>query len=99
MTEIEKELAKLSEAYSKERLNELRGSLPVDGKALLAIASEVIKEFSFLVEASIVEGAAGNTAQAVHFHKLSFQCLQLNGLIMERARSEDKMEYFLDVRK
>lgn len=96
---INEELEKLHKAYSSERLEELKKTLPRDADVLIAIAERINKEFQFLVEASIIEGVSGNIDQAIHYHKLSFQCLQINGMLMEHARDEGSMEYYMDARK
>lgn len=103
MTEVEKELqaklAIISEAFPRERLEELKKNLPRDYEVLSAIAQRIQSEFAFLVDAAIMEGLRGNIEQSVLFHKLSFQCLQINGMLMEHARNEGPNEYYLDARK
>ena len=103
MTEVERELqaklATVGEAFPKERLEELKKTLPRDYDVLRAMQMRIAKEFDFLVDAAITEGLAGNIEQSTLYHKLSFQCLQINGMLMEHARGEGSMEYYLDVKK
>lgn len=103
MTEVERELqaklAVVSEAFPKERLEEMKKNLPRDYDVLRALQQRIATEFDFLVDAALTEGLAGNFEQATLYHKLSFQCLQINGMLMEHARSEGPMGYYLDARK
>lgn len=102
MTATEEKLkAKIAavEPFSKEELEQAKKTLPRDGDVLLDLHNRFMKEFTFLVEASIVEGVAGNLEQSVLYHQLSFQCMQLNGMLMERARDEGPMMYYLNARK
>ena len=101
MTEIEQKLkTKINacEAFSREELEEAKKSLPRDGYVLIATHQRIMAEFTFLVEAAITEGLTGRIEQAVLYHKLSFQCLQINGMLMEHARGEGPSEYYLDAR-
>lgn len=87
------------EPFSISELTGAKAELIRDADVLITIHKRVMQEFSFLVEAAIVEGLAGNTEQAVLFHKLSFQCLQINGMLMEHARGEGPMGYYLTAKK
>lgn len=102
MTKIEETLKQkiaAVEPFSREELEAAKASLSRDADRLFDIHKRVMSEFSFLVEASIVEGASGNIEQSVLYHKLSFQCLQINGMLMECARGEGANEYYLTARK
>lgn len=87
------------EAFSADELEAAKKELPRDYDVLSEVASRIIKEFAFLVDAALVEGLRGNTEQSVLYHKLSFQCLQINGMLMEQARGEEINEYYLTARK
>lgn len=80
-------------------LDLLRQSAPRDASVIWECAQVGIKEYSFLVECAIVEGASGNVDQAVLYHKLSYQCLQVIGGLMEKARGEGPMEHYLSARE
>lgn len=102
MTKIEQALKdKIAaiEAFSKEELEAAKKDLPRDYDVLAGVANRVLHEFAFLVDAALVEGLRGNIEQSVLFHKLSFQCLQINGMLMEHARDEKTNEYYLTARK
>lgn len=97
---IDLELQRISKSYDRSELEELKKTLPRDAEVLMKIAERIAEEFKFLVEASIIEGIAGNIEQSTHYHKLSFQCLQINGMLMEHARGEEgPMEYYTEARK
>jgi hypothetical protein len=101
MTKIEEQIkAKIAavEPFSKEEMEAAKKDLPRDADVLMAIHKRIVTEFSFLVEAAIVEGLVGNIEQSVLYHKLSFQCLQINGILMEHARGEGPSEYYLTAR-
>lgn len=87
------------EPFSKEELEAAKKQLPREGQFLLELHRSFMKEFSFLVEASIIEGLSGNIEQSVHYHKLSYQFLQFNGMLMEHARGEGPMEHYMEARK
>lgn len=87
------------EPFSVSELEGAKAELIRDGDVLMAIHKRIMGEFTFLVEAAIIEGLAGNIEQSVLFHKLSYQCLQINGMLMEHARGEGVNEYYLNARK
>lgn len=89
-----------AEPLTREQLDQLKKSIPRDAEIIWKCAQQWIKEYAFLVESAIVLGASGDIEQAVHHHKLSYQCLQVNGALMELARGEAKpMEHYLEPRR
>jgi hypothetical protein len=102
MTPIEEKLKmKIAavEPFSREELEAAKKVLPRDADVLTEIHKRIMGEFNFMVELSIVEGLAGHVEQAVLAHKLSYQCMQINGMLMERARGEGPMEHWIDARE
>lgn len=88
-----------AEPFTKEQLDELRKSLPRDADVLIEMSKRILEEYSFLMESSIINGVAGNFEEAILHHKLSYQCLQCMGLLMEQARGEGCSEHYLTAKE
>lgn len=97
--EITKELARVTEGLSRERLEEIKKTVPRDAEVIWESAKRAISEYAFLVESSIIQGVAENWGESVLHHKLSHQCVQIVGAMMEQARGESSNEYYLSDRK
>lgn len=95
-----KEKINAAEPVSREQLEGLKKSVPRDAEIIWQCAQQWIKEYAFLVESAIVLGASGDVEGSVLHHKLSYQCLQISGALMELARGEaNPMEHYLEPRR
>lgn len=100
ITKALKDKINAAEPFTKEQLEALKRTLPRDAEIIWQCAQQSIKEYITLVECAIVAGASGDTEQSVHHHKLSYQCLQITGALMELARGEaTPMEHYLEPRR
>lgn len=99
ITQALKDKINAAEPFSAEQLERLKKTVPRDAEIIWQCAQQSIKEYVFFVECSIVAGVGGQVEQAVHHHKLSYQCLQITGALMELARGEATMEHYIEPRR
>ena len=99
ITQALKDKINAAEPFSKEQLENLKKTVPRDAEVIWQCAQQSIKEYVFLVECAIVAGAGGDIQQSVHHHKLSYQCLQITGALIELARGEATMEHYIQPRR
>lgn len=99
IVEALKSRIEVAEPFTTEQLDALRKSLPRDADVLIEASKRIMEDYNFLIESSIIAGVSGDFDEAVLHHKLSYQCLQCMGLLLEQARGEGCSEYYLTARK
>ena len=85
--EVKAAIRRLGQAVDREELERLKASLQ-DARleTLLECAEMAIEEYGHCVEIAIHLAGEGRRPESVSYHRQSYACTQIVGMIMERAQ-------------